>query len=65
MAAFSQLKVGLGNDVISVDKVSNDNDISKYIQSKCDVAGRDVSTIILQLFFFPWIKKNVSFCVGC
>lgn len=43
MAAFSQLKVNISDGSVSVDKVSDDTDISKYIQSKCDLVGRDVS----------------------
>ena len=43
MAAFSQLKVSLGSDVVLVDKVEDSTDIGTYIQNKCNVAGRDVS----------------------
>lgn len=47
MATFSQLKVSVGDSVTTVDRVSDDTNISSYIQSKCDLAGIDVSVKVL------------------
>ena len=48
MDFLSQLKVSVGGQVMSVDKVKDTTNVQQYIQCKCAAsAGREVSMTVL------------------
>ena len=47
MNFLSQLKVSVGGQVVSVDKVKDTTNVQQYIQCKCAASGREVSMTVL------------------